>query len=339
VNRRKFVKNSTLLAAAAMAARSAGGAQPIVGQRRTRASRLFARTSAEVLANQIQGILAADDAIICLHGDVRKRAWTLTAVRPSGAAIWEYPLPLGYYVGLGGSKDLVLINALSFRDTTSGVIRHNSIIQLEPQSGKVSLLGSIESAGRNHGTFFTGGSVLLRLGRDHAELWSGIENAKPEVVATVRPAVPFPDTANVDVLSPEWVAVTARDGTSLWAISTLDGTLMEHRLGGPEISAAQAIAQRLRDESGIHPNRLASFDILPATGADKMLELVVGLVFPVPSGEVVPVILIGMNGVVTQYGFSIGDYRPGTIPIRILRYGGELGIVYGDASVSWYPSA
>lgn len=301
-----------------------------------RTSRLFG-SSTSPSDRLIQDVILVGDAIISLHGNIRTRDWRVTAVTSQGSLVWEFPLPTGVYSALGIAEAgaFVLIHAFSYGQGTTA--RRNCILQLLPRTGEIKDLGFTDAGGSNERMFFAGDSFLVRLARTNLEVWNVQSDA---VTLTSRGPVEISASAmHVDLISPGDLAFTARDGSTMSIVSIPSGTIRELLIAAPEIIQARSILDQLQSERPINePGTRVPASIIAVTGANPMRRVLNALVLPVRVNEPTPVLAIDLNGTISVSGLY--DIRHERVAMRLITgTTSELGVIYGDTTIGWYPPA
>lgn len=316
------------------ASRSGLSAQTSSGHQPLRMSRLYDRST--LPRNHVtQDILTISDTVVCLHGSAMD--WKVTATNPAGDREWEYSLPKGMYSSLSTTEagTVVLIHAFSCTDGTR--FQRNRILRLTPKTGSVEFLGSTDTTGTTARMYFAGDSFLIRPTKIGFELWSVRSEVTLVTTAVVEIAGGI-GQANVDLISPQLVAITRTDGTAISTISIPSGDSRQSAIAAPEIVRAQSILYGLTAGNPIEPgHERVSPSVLAVTGGDPVRGVLNALVVPVRMGDPTPLIKIDASGKIVSS--DLYDINHNLVAMKLITAkASELGVVYGDASVGWYPA-
>lgn len=281
----------------------------------------------------VQGLLLVGDEIICLHASKTTKQWLVTATNPAGATLWEYPLPPGYYTGIGTADagDAILVHAVTCN--IDGSRRQNCILRLNAKTGATVLLGLADVTGSTAGMTFAGDSFLVRSAKATLEIWRA--DTTVSLIGTVDLGF-AKGLANLDVISSRVLALTAKDGTMISTIGLPSCEVRRAPITSPLVTAARSkyeqLAAGLQIASGGNRPVLT---VLGVTGRDYTEGLVDALLLPVRVNEPTPLVRIDSTGAVSEAGLY--DIKHNLVPVKILSTRAELGVVYGDRSIRWYP--
>ena len=334
--KRRTLFHGGIGAVAAQLVAPSGGIAQAPGVREVlRTSRLFAPVAASAMEYGCQDIVTVNDALIALHRDAHNRKTKITATNANGSVLWEHTLPQGVYLSLGTAKQStrILLHAQSYVSPDGSVGRHLGL-ELDPATGSLKPLGSLESpTGAPVRTYFAGDSRLVRVFADAVEFF----RADGTVTLERKSRLGASNTAShVDLLSPNSLVLTARDGTRVTTVDLPSGQTVQRALGGLEIEAARTAAQLLRNKSGM--SSAVSVDVVALTGAVQGGKLT-ALLSPFPSDGAASLVTLDREGLLSPRGlirihFSTApDFGP---PMKLIHVGGELGLVHAGGMVGWY---
>ena len=177
--------------------------------------------------------------------------------------------------------------------------------RLNPQDGSSTpIKGGDNTVGR---LFYAGDGYLIRPAGFQIELWK-LNGESLELVH--HTAADVPAAATVDLLSPALAAITASDATAMWTVEIPSGRV--HRF---------------------KPDSVAPQSPLMVTGVDRERGRLLWLFTPREIAQPVQVVAIDSEGNVEPAG---AFERHGRFPIRVMKYGEEIGIAYADGLVSWH---
>jgi hypothetical protein len=168
------------------------------------------------------------------------------------------------------------------------------------------------------------------LGR--VEVWSAAGAIKLERNVALELAK---SPVRVDPISVTEMALTAVDGSQIAIINLSTGETRAIALSSAEISQAQAQMQEIKSNRTPAPSgaSVAAQAIIAVTGGDGTSGLLYGLVYPVKIGAPVPAITIDTAGRAASWGSC---QLTSNLPIKLVKAGAEVGILYSDGTISWY---
>jgi hypothetical protein len=242
-------------------------------------------------------ILALDDKIVCLR---MNRA--VSAATPAGHLLWEHRLPNRLYGGLGTIDEGKSLLIQTFK---------SKIVRLNPSDGSVALIGSADTSGFLERMFYAGDKYLIRAASLQIELWR-VTAESIHMLRRVQTEVPA--FASVDLLSDGMAVVTSSEGDAMWTVEIPSGNVRKIQLDATQFSSAPVLRV--------------------VTGSDRERGLLLALFIPSQVDSPMPLAEIDANG----YGTSFGslEHKRKTHPVRVMRYGSEIGVAHADGSVAWY---
>jgi len=302
-----------------------------------RVSRLFPARAGE--RRSLADVVIANNLVISLHrnGSGSARSFMdmkVSAARPDGTQLWEYPLPAGVYVSLGVTPDgsSVFVQALAWYPS-SGTVGSNVILRLNPANGDVAALDWAKDAPRGERMHFVGGSHLVRISANAAEVWTIDGRLTPKVTAAIDVPPPF----HVDCVGQNVLAITSIFGTRMSAVKLTSAEVQNFEISSPILAQSRSIVQEMRQRNPPPGGRQAHIASLPVTGGDNARGLVYGLVVPSGDDRGYPIITITTSGIVSSLGFfdlALGTTMKGG-PFRLLPADAELGVAASDGTVGW----
>jgi len=85
------------------------------------------------------------------------------------------------------------------------------------------------------------------------------------------------------------------------------------------------------------PASIQSSNQRVVTGSDRERGLLLALFVPSKTGLPMPLVTIDAEGNIAPYGYCAPRSR--ALPIKLLKYGRELGVAYSDGVMEWSPAA
>lgn len=298
-----------------------------------RVSALVRPASISVQTPMQSVVLTKNNLLFALYQQVSNKRAYLTASSTMGESLWEYELPKGTYSGIGttDSGNTPLVHAFWYTDS-SGTARRNSILQLDPTTGDVKQLGSADSSGSSAVLIYAGDSRFARVTTNQLELWSIVGTARLDRVVDIRGVSGA--SVRVDPLSAAELALTSLDGTQTLVVNLSSGDTRNISLSSPEIDGARGhLAEMMSYRAPAVGGPFATQAVIAVTGGDGASGVLYGLIYPVKIGAPVPLISIESSGSVTGGGLY---ELTGKLPIKLVKTGSELGIIYSDGTISWY---
>ena len=338
MKRRHFLGNSGLALASQLVASNDADAQKTGRELIPRPGRVVNNDPAS-LPVVLQDIVFDGENTITLFRRTSTGVFSIAATSVEGTNLWTWELPTkGNYLALGVDDVTgeVIVHALYyFRQAERAT--PDSLLLLDPQSGKLSYLDSLPASMSSVPMHFLGSSRYMRADAGKAEVWNISSRAR--TMAHAPSIQTFSMPPHIDLIFPGTASLFSPDGAVRVTVDLSGGTTARQLISDPQLEQSKSMYREYFSAHGIDQTR-SHATVITASGSlvAQPSGVVYALAAPYIENNARLVTLDESGLVSTRAALKLPRRDAGRfgVAMKLLCRSQEIGVCFFDGSVAWY---